>query len=126
MIVGLFIVKPVPVYPSSSRASIDGYDPIPTGDGVVFVGEAPVALDLEGDVEGEEEADSVPLVPLDQEPSSYQVPVPPSAVQLTSFSASLHHERCVGDKDGLPDIHGKQLWVTPDFYLVFVIIGICG
>ena len=77
MIIGLFIVKPVPVHPSSSRATIDGYDPIPTGDGVVFVGEAPVMLDLEGDVEGEEEADSVPLVPLDQEPSLYQVPVPP-------------------------------------------------
>ena len=94
MIIGLFVVKPVPVYPSSSRASIDGYDPIPTGDGVVFVGEAPVSLDLEGDAE---EADSVPLVPLDQEPSSYRVPVPPSAVQLTSFfSECAPWKRCWG------------------------------
>ena len=85
MLIGLFIVKPVPLHPTSSRATIDGYGLIPSGDGVVFVGETQVTLDPEGYAEAEEEVDSVPLLPLEQEPSSYQVPVPPSTVQLNSF-----------------------------------------
>ena len=80
MIIGLFVVKPVPLRPKNSRATIEGYGPIPSGDGVVFVGETQVTLDPEGYTEVEEDVDSVPLLPLEQEPSSYQVPVPPSAV----------------------------------------------
>jgi hypothetical protein len=125
MLIGFFIVKPVPLHPTSSRATAGGYGSIPSEDGVVFVREAQVTLDPERNTEEEAEADSAPLLPHEQEPSSYQVPVPPPAVELNP-SVSLHHERSVGDKDGLPDIHGKRLWVTPDFYLVFVIIGICG
>lgn len=122
MLIGLFIVKPVPLHPTSSRAAIEGYGSIPSGDGVVFVGETQVMSDPEGNAE--EEADSAPLLPHEQEPGSYQVPFPPSAVEL-NHSVSLRHERSVGEKDGLPDIHGKRLWATPDFYLVFVITGIC-
>jgi hypothetical protein len=124
MLIGLFIVKPVPL-PTSSSATIEGYDSIPSGDGVVFAGEAHVTLDPEGDAEAEAEADSTPLLPHEQEPSSYQVIVPPSAVEFNP-SVSLHNERSIGDKDGLPNIHGKRLWVTPDFYLIFVIMAICG
>ena len=124
MLIGLFIVKPVPLHPTSSRATIEGYDSIPSGDGVIFAGEAQVTLDPEGDCEAEAEADSTPLLRHEQEPSSYQVLVPPSAVELNP-SVSLHNERSVGDKDGLPDIHGKRLWVTPDFYLIFIIMAIC-
>ena len=123
MLIGLFIVRPIPLHPTSSRATIEGYDSIPSGDGVVVVGEAQVTLDPEGIAE--EEADSAPLLPHGQEHSSYQVPVLPSAVGFNP-SVGLHHERSVGDKSGLPDIHGKRLWVTPDFYLVFMIMGICG
>jgi len=106
MLIGLFIVKPVPL-PTSSSPTIEGYDSIPSGDGVVFAGEAHVTLDPEGDAEAEAEADSTPLLPHEQEPMS------------------LHNERSIGDKDGLPNIHGKRLWVTPDFYLIFVIMAIC-
>ena len=124
MLIGLFIVKPVPLRPTSSRATIEGYDAIRNGDGVVFVEEAQVTLDPEGDNEAEAEADSAPLLPHGQEPSSYQALVPPSAVELNP-SVSLH-EGSVGDKEGSPDVHGKRLWVTPDFYLVFTIMAICG
>jgi len=61
---------------------------------------------------------------LSQETSSYRVPVPCSVGELNPSSSC--RERSVVDKDGLPDIHGMQLWSTPDFYLIFLIIGICG
>ncbi|KAI9566752.1 major facilitator superfamily domain-containing protein [Boletus coccyginus] len=117
MLIGLFIVKPVPLQ-THSHALAEGYDPVPGGDSFVFVGEAQVALDTEAD------ADSAPLLSHEQEPSSYQAPFLPSAVELNP-PVSLHRERNVGDKGGLPDIHGKRLWATPDFYLVFVIMAIC-
>ncbi|KAH0839347.1 major facilitator superfamily domain-containing protein [Lanmaoa asiatica] len=118
MLIGLFIIKPVPLPPTSS---IEDYDPIPSGDAVVFIGESQVALGPE--VDAEAHVDSTPLLSHEQEHSSYQVPVPPSTVKLNS-PASLHRERSVGDRDGSPDIHGKRLWFTPDFYLVFMIMGI--
>ena len=108
MLMGLFIVTPVPLPPTSSNArdgtTIEGYDPIPSEDAVVFVGEGQVMLGPEVDTEAD--AESAPLLSNEQE-------------------SSLHRERGVGDKDLLPDIHGKRLWLTPDFYLVFVIMGIC-
>lgn len=118
MLIGLFIVKPVPLQ-THSHASAEGYDPVPGGDSFVFVGEAQVALDTEAD------ADTAPLLSHEQEPSSYQAPFLPSVVELNP-PVSLYRERNVGDKGGLPDIHGKRLWATPDFYLVFVIMAICG
>ncbi|KAG6375350.1 major facilitator superfamily domain-containing protein [Boletus reticuloceps] len=124
MIIGLFIVKPVPLHPTSSHTMVEGYDSIPTGEGIVFVGEAQVAMDSEADVDAD--ADSAPLLPHEQETSSYQASLPTSAVKLNP-PVHLHRERSVGnkDKDALPDIHGKRLWLTPDFYLVFMIMAIC-
>lgn len=122
MLIGLLIVKPVPLPPTSSnaqnRATIEDYDPIPSGDAVVFIGEAQATLDPEVDTEAD--ADSAPLLSHEREPSSYQVPVPPSSVELNR-PVILHRERSVEDKD----IHGKRLWLTPDFYLAFMIMGIC-
>lgn len=127
MLIGLFIVKPIPLPPTSLNArcetTIEGYVPIPSGDAVVFVGESQVASDSE--VDAEVDVDSVPLLSHEQEQSSYQVPVPPSAVKL-NLPVNSHHEQSVGDKDELPDVHGKGLWLTPDFYLVFTIMAICG
>lgn len=129
MLIGLFIVKPVPLSSSSSSArhgaTIEGYDPIPSGDAAVFIGEAQVTLGPEVDTEAD--ADSASLLSNEQElePSLYQVPVSPSDLEL-KLPVDFHRERGVGDKDMLPDIHGKQLWLTPDFYLVFVIMGLCG
>lgn len=126
MLVGLFIIKPVPLHSTSSRTAVEGYDPIPSGDGIIFVGEGQVAVDPEADAEAETEAeaDFAPLLSHEQGPSSYQVPVPPSSVKLNP-PANLHSERNAGEKDGLPDIHGKRLWLTSDFYLIFIVMSIC-
>lgn len=127
MLIGLFMVKPVPLpstsYNTGHEATIEGYDPIPSGDTVVFMGESQVALDSE--VDAHVDVDSAPLLPRDQEQSLYQVPSPHPAVELNP-PVSSNRERSVGERDGLPDIHGKRLWLTPDFYLVFIIMGICG
>ncbi|KAH0832921.1 major facilitator superfamily domain-containing protein [Lanmaoa asiatica] len=105
MLIGLFIVKPVPLPPTSSNGrhetTIDGYEPIPSGEAVVFIRESQVALG----------------------PEDTEVSVPLSTIKSDS-PASFHHERRVSDNDRLPDVHGKRLWLTPDFYLVFVIVGI--
>lgn len=116
MLIGLYIVKPVP---PSTHTTIEGYSYIPNGDGVVFVGEAQVAMDSEA-------TDTAPLLRHERESGLYHVPLSPSTVELYP-TATLHHdERSAGDRDDLPDIHGKRLWLTPDFYLVFLIMGICG
>jgi len=121
MLIGLFTIKPVPLHPTYSHALAEGYDSVTGGDSFVFVGEAQVALDREADVEAD--ADSAPLLSHGQESGSYQA-LPPSAVE-SNPPVSLHREGCVGDKCGLPDVHGKRLWATPDFYLVFAIMAIC-
>ena len=108
MLIGLFIVKPVPPVPATlnARSTTDGYDLIPSGD-TAADGEPEVMLSPVVDTEAD--ADSAQLVPHELEPR-----------------VSLHPERSIEEKDVLPDIHGKQLWLTPDFYLFFVIIAICG
>ena len=122
MLVGLFIVKPVPPHATSSYALAGGYDFVPSEDNFALVGVAQAALDTEAEVE--EEADSALLLSHEQRFSSDLAPLPPSAIGLNS-PVSLHREKSIEDKDGLPDIHGMQLWVTPDFHLVLMIIGIC-
>ena len=127
MLIGLLIVKPVPLPPtgpdSQDGCSIDGYDPIQNGDDIVFIGEPQAALGSEMDTASD--VDSAPLLPHDQGPGSYQVSSSPSVMELNP-PVGLYHERNVGNKDVLPDIHGKRLWLAPDFYLVFVIMAICG
>lgn len=118
MLIGLFVVRLVPLHPTSSHATIEGYDSLPSADTIVFVGEGQVTVDTEAQAEARAEVDSAPLLSHEQEPPLYQVPIPPPGVEL--------QERSVGDKDVLPDIHGMRLWLTPDFYLIFMIMGICG
>ncbi|KAF8550215.1 MFS general substrate transporter [Imleria badia] len=122
MLIGLFTIKSVPLHPTSSHATVEGYDSIPSGDGIVFIGEGQVVEDPEADSEAEAEADFASLLSHEQEPSSYQIPVP---LLKLNHAANLHCEPSTGDKNGLPDIHGKQLWLTPDFHLIFVIVAIC-
>lgn len=122
MLLGLLTVKLVPLPLTSSGtldgATIEGYDPIPSGDTLVFTGDAQLTLGSEADTEAD--ADSAPFLSHEQQPSLYQLP--PSAAELNIPV----RERGVEDQDVLPDIHGKRLWLTPDFHLVFVIMGICG
>ncbi|KAF8121388.1 major facilitator superfamily domain-containing protein [Boletus edulis] len=104
----------IPMIIGLSHTMVEGYDSIHTG-------EAQVAMDSEADVDAD--ADSAPLLLHEQETSSYQASLPTSAVELNP-PVHVHRERSVGDKDALPDIHGKRLWLTPDFYLVFMIMAI--
>ncbi|KIK95475.1 hypothetical protein PAXRUDRAFT_378249 [Paxillus rubicundulus Ve08.2h10] len=110
MLVGLFIVRPVPLpLPSSGTrhdTTTEGYNPIPFGD----------AEEAEIDAE---DADSAPLL----SHRSYHLSEPSSAVEM-NFTRSLSRERGE-EQDRMPNIHGKQLWLTPDFYLILTIMGIC-
>ena len=118
MLIGLLLVKPVPLPQTSSNTqdglAIDGYDPIQR---------ANTALCPETDTEAD--ADSAPLLLHKQGPGSYQVSVSVSAAEMNPPVGS-HHERSFENKDMLPDICGMRLWFTADFYLVFVIMAICG
>ena len=115
MFMGLFMVKPVP--PSSYVNNF-----IPDADSIVFVRETQTVMNPEAVAEAA--TDCTPLLRHEQEFTSYRVVLSPSVVELNPPEA-LHCERGVGDNDPLPDIHGKQLWLTPDFYLVLVIMAIC-
>ena len=128
ILVGLLIVKPVPLTPTSpnsrDRSATNGYSPIQGEDTGVFTGELQeVTPASEGDTEAD--ADSAPLL-LHEQGGSELCPVPnsPSAIELRP-QTGVHDEMDIGDKGKLPDIHGKQLWLSPDFYLVFVIMAIC-
>ncbi|KIJ21221.1 hypothetical protein PAXINDRAFT_165940 [Paxillus involutus ATCC 200175] len=114
MLVGLFIVRPVPLPPPSSgtrhNTTTEGYNLIPIGDAGVYIADP-------------EEADSAPLLSHECESSSHHLSEPSSSVEMIPpWSPSRGRGE---DKDGMPNIHGKQLWLTPDFYLILAIIGIC-
>lgn len=124
MLMGLLIVKPVPL-PTRSNApsisTIEGYDPIPSN-ATIFI-EPQTTLGPVMDTEAD--SDSTPLLSHEREPTSYRVLVPSTIDVDLDPSVCLRPQRNVGDRDVLPDIYGKQLWLSPDFYLLFVIITIC-
>ncbi|KIJ21223.1 hypothetical protein PAXINDRAFT_107124 [Paxillus involutus ATCC 200175] len=49
------------------------------------------------------------------------VPLPPPSSKTRHDTTTEGGE----EKDGMPNIHGRQLWLTPDFYLILTILGIC-
>ncbi|KIK95478.1 hypothetical protein PAXRUDRAFT_826958 [Paxillus rubicundulus Ve08.2h10] len=121
MLVGLFIVRPVPLPPPSSKTRHDttteGHNPILIGDAGVFIAD-PEEAEINA-----EETDSAPLLSHEYESSSYHLPETSSAIEMSPPQSP----NCGWgeDKDGMPNIHGKQLWLTPDFYLILTIMGIC-
>ncbi|KAF9224559.1 MFS general substrate transporter [Gyrodon lividus] len=125
MLIGLFIVRPVPLpSPSSGTrhdATTEGYDPIHSGEAAVFITD-PEEEEIGAQADAEE-PDCAPLLSPEYENGSYHVPEPSSAVEMNP-ARSLSRGRGEG-KDGMPNIHGKQLWLTPNFYLIFTIMGIC-
>ncbi|KAG9309730.1 major facilitator superfamily domain-containing protein [Chiua virens] len=120
MLIGLLIVKPVPL-PPWDRATNEGYDPVLSDDAVIVVAEPQVGLGQE--VNAEAETDSAPLLSHQRGTKVHQDSIPPSGVESNTAMA-LNHERNTGDEDVLPNIHGKRLWLTSDFYLVFIIMAI--
>jgi hypothetical protein len=126
MLLGLVIVRQVPLPPVSSKLGVEGglrgregYQPIPSNEAAVFIGEngshAPL-LD--------------PTSEHEQEVSNYHVPESSTAVELLQDRSSSKGSRTTRSvsrgkpvHDG-PNIYGKQLWLTPDFYILFVIMSL--
>lgn len=130
MLLGLVIVRQVPLPPASARLGVegglrerDGYQPIPSGEAALFIGnnssESPL-LDSTPDHE--------------QQVSNYHVPESSTAVELVqdrSISRGSRANRSAScgksmhDMHDGPNIYGKQLWFTRDFHILFIIMALC-
>ncbi|KAG1852357.1 major facilitator superfamily domain-containing protein [Suillus tomentosus] len=125
MLLGLVIVRQIPLPPPSTTLGIEGglrghegYHPIPSGDAALFIHENDSNTSL---------LDPTELV---HEAPNYHVPESSTAVELVSdrivsrgSSARRSASRARPVHDG-PNVYGKQLWLTPDFYLIFVIMSL--
>ncbi|KAG1897612.1 major facilitator superfamily domain-containing protein [Suillus fuscotomentosus] len=125
MLLGLVIVRQIPLPPPSTTLGIEGglrghegYRPIPSGDAALFIHENDSNTSL---------LDPTELV---HEAPNYHVPESSTAVELVSdriisrgSSARRSASRARPVHDG-PNVYGKQLWLTPDFYLIFVIMAL--
>jgi hypothetical protein len=125
MLLGLVIVRQIPLPPPSTTLGIEGglhgreeYQPIPNGDTALFIRENDSHTSLLDPTEHVHVA------------SNYHVPEPSTTVELVpdrivsrGSSARRSTSRAKSVHDG-PNIYGKQLWLTPDFYLVFVIMSL--
>ena len=125
MLLGLFIVRQVPLPPASSRLGVEGglhgregYRPIPS-EATLFKGENDSRSPLL-----DHTAEHV------HEASNYHVPESSNAVELVSdrsasrasrASRSLSRGKPVHDG---PNIFGKQLWLSLDFYLLFTMTSL--
>ncbi|KAG1740236.1 major facilitator superfamily domain-containing protein [Suillus paluster] len=110
MLLGLLIVRQIPLPPARTTLGVEGglgreeYQPLPTAPPFFW---------------GHEHA-----------ASNYHVPESSTAVELVpdqiiSRGSSVRRSTSRGKHvyDG-PNIYGKQLWLTPDFYLMFLIMGL--
>jgi hypothetical protein len=123
MLLGLVIVRQIPLPLTSSELGVEGELPgrggyhIPSSETTLFIGangsRAPL-LD--------------PTSEREQEVSDYHVPESLSAVGLLqdrSISRGSRTSRRVSREKPMHDIYGRQLWLTPDFYLLFTIVSLC-
>ncbi|KAG2124677.1 major facilitator superfamily domain-containing protein [Suillus clintonianus] len=125
MLLGLVIVRQIPLPPASTTLGIEGglhgreeYQSIPSGDAALFIRENDSNTSLLDPTEHVHEA------------SNYHVPESSTAVELVpdriaSRGSSIKRDasRAKSVHDG-PNIYGKQLWLTSDFYLIFVIMSL--
>ncbi|KAG2365268.1 major facilitator superfamily domain-containing protein [Suillus spraguei] len=125
MLLGLMIVRQIPLPPPSTTLGIEGgvqgreeYQPIPSGDAALFMS-------------GNDGSHTSLLDPTEHlhEASNYHVSEPSTAVELVpdrivsrrSSIRSTSRAKLVHDG---PNVYGKQLWLTPDFHLVFIIMSL--
>lgn len=125
MLLGLVIVRQIPLPPPSTTLGIEGclhgheeYQPIPSGDAALFIRESDDHTSLLDPTEHVHEA------------SNYHIPESSTAVELVSdqiasrgSSVRKTTSRAKPVHDG-PNVYGKQLWLTPDFYLIFALMSL--
>ncbi|KAG6330721.1 hypothetical protein ID866_8366, partial [Astraeus odoratus] len=105
ILVALFVVRTVPFTTGQNQGigEDEGYD-------LAYGGEAAALIP-----DPEFDATDSYVLPGDQpEDGISHIPEPSSASQMRSRSHA----------DGLPDVHGKQLWTNPDFYLIVAITSL--
>lgn len=110
ILVALFMVHPVPLPPTrpGPRDDVNGdYEHIPSGEVVPFI--ADPNIDAVGVAE---QGSRTPLLGDRQ------------GDEPNSTTLGLSRSRSCSRSDNLPDIHGKMLWRTLDFYLVSFIMAL--
>ncbi|KAH7927046.1 MFS general substrate transporter [Leucogyrophana mollusca] len=136
MLVGLLIVRPVPM---PSKQSIDGMEGGYSNAGYSHVPDAPHSNVFLGE-NGSHTALLGHGPALHEQESSvattYHVPQASNAVEMSPSRDSLdrRHSHSSAPRrsfsragrllDGSPNIYGKRLWLTPDFYVIFAIMAL--
>ncbi|KAG2365271.1 MFS general substrate transporter [Suillus spraguei] len=120
MLLGLAIVRQIPLPPPGIVLDRhEEYQPIPSGDAAPFISGNNSRTSL---LDHTEHVHKV---------SNHSVPEPSTAVELASDRIvsrrssirSTNHTKPVHDG---PNVYGKQLWLTPDFYLICIIMSLLG
>ena len=130
MIIGFFLVRPIPLpsYETMSRVEYGAISPTRVA-----------AIDAPGIIQHENSSET-PLLTNMEEPSlSPRVPLSSTSLELSptrnSFSGTSHrrsrnnlHRPTFGGAarmlETLPNIHGKELWMSGDFWMVFAILSL--
>ncbi|KAG2072862.1 MFS general substrate transporter [Suillus decipiens] len=118
MLLGLVIVRQIPLPPPSIIIDRrEEYQPIPSGDAPLFTSGNNSRTSLLDHTERVHEV------------SNHHVPELSTAVELASDrivsrrSSIRSMNRAKSVHDG-PNVYGKQLWLTPDFYLICIIMSL--
>lgn len=128
MIIGFFLVRPIPLPIYESVSSVEH--------GVVSVAPADALAIFQ-----HENASQTPLLfTAEEPPSPSDAPLSSTSLELSPTRSSVsetNHRRsrshihppsfgnAVKMLETLPNIHGKQLWMSGDFWLIFVIMSLC-
>jgi hypothetical protein len=122
MLLGLVIVRQIPLPSTNSELGVErglhgrgGYH-IPSSETTLFIGENGSRTPLLD-----------PTSEHEQEVSNYHIPESLSAVGLLqdrSTSRGSRTSRRVSREKPTRDVYGRQLWLTPDFHLLFTIVSL--
>ncbi|KAL4067163.1 major facilitator superfamily domain-containing protein [Scleroderma yunnanense] len=114
MLVAYFVVRPVPLPSTCTSPMIngnEGYEPLPTGDIIPLTPGSEMMIPA---------GESGVHIPEDQlEHGVHHSSEPSHAIEMDWVK-----DQSRSRTDGLPDIHGIQLFRSPDFYLIVVIISL--
>ncbi|EGN92319.1 hypothetical protein SERLA73DRAFT_191271 [Serpula lacrymans var. lacrymans S7.3] len=143
MVIGFFIVRPIPLPSSEKVSSLEdgtnehGYRPVPNVESSpVFSGNNDSQTRLLTQAHNVEDNSLLPRHEYDESVASgYLAPQTSDAVEMSGNSSvsarrrdsrgSAHRSiRDLVSGDSFPNIYGKQLWMTADFWLIFTIMSL--